>query len=154
MGIEIERKFLVTGDDWRAGEGARIVQGYLAREKNLSVRVRLSNADAWLTVKGGAQDAGRMEFEYAIPPEDARDLLALCPYPLIEKRRRQVAHKGYQWEVDEFFGDNQGLVVAEIELDTPNQDVPLPPWVGREVTDDPRYLNANLALYPYAKWEH
>lgn len=152
MGIEIERKFLVSGDNWRSAQGVHIVQGYLAREDSHSVRVRLAGEQAWLTIKGRAQAGVKQEFEYPIPLKDAQSLLELCPYPIIEKMRREIEYEGFLWEVDEFFGANAGLVVAEIELDAPDQTFPLPPWVGRDVTDDPRYLNANLTVHPFTRW--
>ncbi len=152
MGIEIERKFLVSGDAWRTAPGAEITQGYLCRSENHSVRVRLAKGRAWLAVKGRARKGVKQEFEYPIPPEDARAMLELCPYPLIEKTRHEIAHDGFTWEVDVFKGANQGLVVAEIELEAPDQSFPRPAWIGAEVTDDPRYLNANLAVHPFSDW--
>ena len=152
MGIEIERKFLVTGDDWRSVEGVRIAQGYLAREISHSVRVRIAGEQAWLTIKARVQEGVNQEFEYPLPLADAQALLKLCPQPVIEKTRRTIAHQGFVWEVDEFFGLNAGLVVAEIELETPAQTFPLPDWIGEEVTDDPRYLNANLTVHPFTRW--
>lgn len=151
MGREIERKFLVDGDGWRAGDppGERIRQGYLASDPERSVRVRLSADAARLTVKGASRGAVRAEFEYPIPLEDAREMLdTLCSTPQIEKTRHRVEHAGHVWEVDCFHGANDGLVVAEIEL--PSEDAPFerPPWVGEEVTGDPRYLNANLVRHP------
>jgi adenylate cyclase len=153
MGVEIERKYLVHGTGWRVDKGTRITQGYLMREESHSVRVRIADDMAWLGIKGRAQGGVKAEFEYAIPLDDARELMPLCPDPPIEKIRHRVAHGGHEWEVDEFLGANKGLVVAEIELETLDQTVPLPDWVGEEVTDDPRYLNANLVAHPYAMWE-
>lgn len=153
MGIEIERKYLVIGDHWRATPGVRVTQGYLALEQRHSVRVRITKNGAWLTVKGAARKGAKPEFEYSIPMEDAHALMAMSPYPLIEKLRHTLEWKGFTWEVDEFLGENAGLIVAEIELDKPEQHVPVPEWIGRDVTDDPRYLNANLALHPYSKWQ-
>lgn len=152
MGVEIERKFLVNGDAWRTGEGVRTTQGYLVREQSHSVRVRIADGQAWLTIKGAGQGITRTEFEYAIPVDDARAILKLVPYPLVEKVRRKVEYKGFTWEVDEFLGANTGLVVAEIELDDPEREFPRPPWIGAEVTHDPRYLNAQLATHPYSTW--
>ena len=150
--IEIERKFLVTGDGWRGGAGERMAQGYLAATPASSVRVRLAGPRAWLTVKSGGSGRVRREFEYAIPPTDAQAMLALCPDASVEKIRYRIAYAGRTWEVDAFLGANAGLVVAEIELEAPEAEVVLPDWVGIEVTDDPRYLNANLAVHPWRDW--
>lgn len=154
MGQEVERKFLVTGDGWRrdADEGTPMCQGYLNRDKQRTVRVRVAGRLAWLTVKGLTRGAVRAEYEYPIPPEEARELLALCEPPLIEKRRHRVEHAGMTWEVDVFDGDNAGLLVAEVELASPDQDFERPGWVGDEVTDDPRYYNANLVERPFRTW--
>ena len=120
MGIEIERKFLVVGDDWRQASAVAYAQGYLNRDKQRTVRVRIAEGKGWLTVKGANAGATRAEFEYAIPVADAEQLLALCDGPLVRKLRRVVVHAGSTWEIDEFQGDNAGLVVAEIEL--PSED--------------------------------
>ncbi len=154
MRTEIERKFLVTGDDWRAGAVATpIRQGYLAADSDRSVRVRVSGARAYLTIKGTLSGFTRSEYEYEIPVADAHDLLdGLCLRPLIEKTRYAVRHAGTEWVIDAFTGDNAGLIVAEVELESEDQAVDLPPWVGAEVTDDPRYLNVNLARHPYSAW--
>lgn len=155
MGVEIERKFRVRGDGWRADVRAsrRLVQGYVVAEPDRSVRVRLAGDTARLTLKGAARGAVRDEWEYAIPPEDARHLLAtLCGDRVVEKTRHEVPCDGHLFEVDEFGGANAGLVVAELELDREDADVPRPPWLGDEITDDPRFLNANLALRPWRAW--
>lgn len=152
MALEIERKFLVTGDAWRNAPGVRIRQGYLNRDKDRTVRVRLSGNDAFLTVKGRTTGTTRAEFEYPIPLADAEQLLALCDGPLIDKIRRLIVYQGSQWEVDEFFGDNAGLVVAEIELQSENQVFARPDWLGQEVSDDARYFNSSLAVNPYGQW--
>ena len=152
MGIEIERKFLVVGDGWRHGEGTRYSQGYLNRDAQRTVRVRIAGERAFLTVKGISKGATRSEFEYAIPADDARQLLQLADGPVIEKVRRIVEHEGSRWEVDEFFGDNAGLVVAELELESEAQAFERPQWLGREVTGDSRYYNSNLAAHPYKDW--
>ena len=146
MGREIERKFLVTGGGWRKGaKRSRLSQGYLLAEKKKSVRVRLEDGRGTLTIKGPARGGGRDEYEYAIPAKDALELLArLCEKPLIEKTRSRVRSGGLLWEIDEFAGANKGLIVAEVELRRAGQKVALPSWVGKEVTHDPRYLNANL----------
>jgi adenylate cyclase len=152
MGIEIERKFLVVGDAWRAAPALAYAQGYLNRDKRRTVRVRVVQQQAWLTIKGESAGATRAEFEYPIPASDAEQLLALCDGPLVRKLRRKLEHAGHTWEIDEFQGDNAGLVVAEIEL--PAEDTPFerPEWLGAEVTHDPRYFNSNLAAAPYASW--
>ncbi|MEP6505223.1 MAG: CYTH domain-containing protein [Betaproteobacteria bacterium] len=152
MGIEIERKFLVVGDDWRQAPAVPYAQGYLNRDKQRTVRVRIVRDQAWLTVKGASVGATRAEFEYAIPVADAEQLLALCDGPLVRKTRRVVVHAGATWEIDEFEGDNAGLVVAEIELASEDAAFEAPPWLGAEVTHDPRYFNSNLASAPYSTW--
>ena len=154
MGREIERKFLVSGDAWRAATTERVPmsQGYIARSDRNSVRVRLAGERAWLNVKSGGLVASRHEFEYAIPPADARELLALATGPLIEKTRHIVPFGGFEWEVDEFHGANSGLVVAEIELDDERQEFPRPEWVGAEVTHLERYYNVSMVRYPYSEW--
>lgn len=152
MATEIERKFLVTDDAWRTSDGTRIWQGYLNRDKDRTVRVRVAGEHAFLTVKGATKGATRAEFEYEIALADAEQMLPLCDGPVIQKVRHRVAHAGFTWEIDEFFGDNAGLVVAEIELSSEEQPFAKPMWVGREVTDDARYFNSNLAAHPYAAW--
>lgn len=155
VATETERKFLVRNRNWyrQIYSSARIRQGYLVSERNLSIRVRTANTEAWLTVKGPTQGLSRTEFEYPIPLSDAEQMLAhLCRRPLIEKTRYWLNHSNHTWEIDVFEGDNFGLTVAEVELDSPNEDVELPDWVDREVSDDPRYLNANLARRPYRQW--
>ncbi|KQW43757.1 MULTISPECIES: CYTH domain-containing protein [unclassified Roseateles] len=154
MGIEIERKFLVTGDGWRQAATAqtRFSQGYLSREPARTVRVRIAGDTAFLTIKGATQGATRAEFEYEIPLADARQLLALCDGPVVEKIRHLCTHEGMTWEVDEFLGANAGLVVAEIELVAEGQVFARPGWLGAEVTGDGRYVNANLAVNPFTHW--
>ncbi len=152
MAIEIERKFLVVNDTWRAAPAVFYSQGYLNRDKQRTVRVRIAGAQAFITVKGISQGASRLEFEYEIPVVDAQQLLTLCEQPLIEKYRRIISHGGFAWEVDEFLGDNLGLVVAEIELPAEDTHFTLPDWVGAEVTHDARYFNSNLAQVPYCQW--
>ena len=156
MGIEIERKFLVVGKDWKDGvHGRRLRQGYLSLDKERTVRVRVAGEAAWLTVKGLTTGLARQEFEYAIPPADAHQLLdELCLRPLIEKTRYELSHAGHRWEVDEFEGANAGLVVAELELEHPDEAFARPSWLGREVSDDPRYFNASLVRHPFRDWGH
>lgn len=154
MGIEIERKFLVTGDGWRqqAASQTRFSQGYLSREPARTVRVRIAGDAAFLTIKGATSGATRAEFEYPVPLADAQQLLAMCDGPVVEKLRHLCPFEGMTWEVDEFLGANAGLVVAEIELDTEGQAFACPAWLGAEVTGDARYVNANLAVRPFTSW--
>jgi CYTH domain-containing protein len=153
MGKEIERKFLVTGDAWRQGTGTHVRQGYISSGARHSVRVRATSVGAFLTVKGASRGATRSEFEYEIPLEDAEELLeSICVKPLIEKIRYRIAHRGFTWEVDEFLGENRGLVIAEIELEREDEEFDRPDWVGEEVTGDPRYYNVNLVAKPYSAW--
>lgn len=154
MSTEIERKFLVTGDAYRRlVPGIRIRQGYLNADPDRTVRVRIAGEKATIAVKGRNAGISRLEFEYEIPKADAELMLdRLAVRPLIEKVRYRVPYEDRVWEVDEFFGANAGLVVAEVELD--REDAPLlkPGWVGDEVSDDPRYYNSNLMVNPYSSW--
>jgi adenylate cyclase len=152
MATEIERKFLVTGTAWRQGTGVILSQGYLSRDKERTVRIRVAGNLAFLTIKGLTTGATRSEFEYEIPIADAEQLLKLSDGPVIQKVRRVIMHESSTWEVDEFLGENSGLVVAEIELKAESQAFTKPEWLGREVTDDPRYFNSSLATLPYSKW--
>ena len=153
MGKEIERKYLVRGDAWRKlAEGVRYRQGYLSTVKERTVRVRTVDDRGYLTVKGVTVGATRKEFEYDIPAGDAALLLEMCEQPLVEKVRYKIPFGGLTWEVDEFEGANQGLVVAECELSSEDQRIELPPWIGEEVTADPRYFNSNLIAHPFSKW--
>ncbi|WP_315387135.1 CYTH domain-containing protein [uncultured Stenotrophomonas sp.] len=161
MGVEIERKYLVSSDAWRAAAHAVIpmAQGYLNDTASIdsgalkaSVRVRIQGDQAFLNMKSREIGHTRQEFDYPIPVEDARALLALCVGGLIDKRRHLVDHGGLLWEVDEFLGDNAGLVVAEVELASADQAIDLPEWVGEEVTDQVRYYNLALASHPYNRW--
>ena len=153
MAKEIERKFLVNGDAWKRSKGTLYRQGYLSTVKERTVRVRLEGERAVLTIKGITRGATRAEFEYEIPFEDAEQLLDdLCERPLIEKTRYKIEHAGLIWEVDEFLNENTGLVVAEVELESEDQQFDLPEWLGEEVTRDPRYYNANLVSHPFTKW--
>lgn len=153
MAIEIERKFLVQGDGWRTAAPVYFAQGYLSRDKTRTVRVRVADERAFITIKGESRGVSRAEFEYEIPLNDGRALLALCDQPLIEKYRHFIAAGELCWEVDEFLGENAGLVVAEIEL--PSEDAPVPKteWLGAEVSDDSRYYNASLVTHPYSAWD-
>ncbi|MDF1551521.1 MAG: CYTH domain-containing protein [Deferrisomatales bacterium] len=155
MGTEIERKFLVHGDAWRPDvRGVAYRQGYLTTDPERTVRVRIAGRQAFLTVKGKTRGATRAEFEYPIPVEDAARLLdELCQRPLVEKTRYTLRHGAHEWVLDEFHGDNAGLLLAEVELSSEGEGFSLPPWAGREVTEDPRYYNANLIAHPYRQWK-
>jgi CYTH domain-containing protein len=154
MGTEIERKFLVVGDAWRQGAiGVLYRQGYLCTTPERTARVRVAGDKGYLTVKGSRTGVSRLEFEYPIPLEDAQAMLdALCVRPLIEKTRYRIDHGGLVWEVDEFAGENAGLVIAEVELEREDQEVSLPAWVGKEVSADDRYANSSLAERPFSTW--
>ncbi|MDD2767604.1 MAG: CYTH domain-containing protein [Methylococcus sp.] len=155
MGLEIERKFLVRGDAWRAAasDSMRICQGYLNDEQRCSVRVRISGERAWLNIKSVTIGTQRQEFEYEIPLADGEALLGnLSCKPLIDKIRHIVPVAGKHWEVDVFEGENAGLVVAEIELDHPDEDFERPDWLGQEVTHDARYYNTCLSSLPFSRW--
>ena len=152
MATEIERKFLVQGTPWRNGFGVRFSQGYLNRDKERTVRVRIAGDKAFLTIKGVTQGASRAEFEYEIPVSDAQQLIKLSDGTIIQKNRYVIVHEGSTWEVDEFLGDNAGLVLAEIELKSEDQPFSRPAWLGAEVTHDRRYYNSSLASHPYRKF--
>ena len=153
MGKEIERKFLVRSDEWRSlAEPTRYRQGYLSSVKERVVRVRTIGDQGFLTIKGITQDVSRLEFEYDVPLDDAVSMLELCEKPIIEKDRSKILLGGLVWEVDEFFGDNAGLIVAEVELEDADQAFGKPAWVGEEVSGDPRYFNSNLIQNPYTSW--
>jgi len=135
------------------GTGTPYRQGYLSTVPERSVRIRLIRDKGFLTVKGVSVGATRAEYEYEIPAGEAIEMLDnLCERPLIEKTRYRIEHQGLVWEVDEFDGDNAGLIIAEVELDREDQAIALPGWVGKEVTGDPRYYNANLIAHPFASW--
>ena len=162
MGIEIERKFLLAGDGWRAAAHAVVpmAQGYLNDAASLasglqkaSVRVRIEGDKAFLNIKSRETGPRRQEFELPLPVDDAQALLALCVGGLVDKRRHLVRHAGLLWEVDEFLGDNAGLVVAEIELEAADAPFARPDWLGTEVTDAPRYYNLALASHPFSRWD-
>jgi adenylate cyclase len=155
MAKEIERKFLVIGEDWKRGiAGVSYRQGYLSTVKERTVRVRTVGDKGFLTIKGVTIGVSRSEFEYSIPTEDANALLNdLCERPLIEKNRYKIQYGGLTWEIDEFFGENHGLIVAEVELSDEHQAFDRPPWVGAEVSGDPRYFNSNLIKNPYTRWK-
>ena len=150
MAVEIERKFLLRDESWRGlGPSFQIRQGYLSRDKDRTVRIRIRDDEAFLTVKGRNRGFCRPEFEYSIPVPDAEEMLLLCSGQVIAKTRHYVNYGALVWEVDEFHGELAGLVVAECELTDPEQELDLPAWVGDEVTRDPRYFNSNLTSYPF-----
>jgi adenylate cyclase len=155
MGIEIERKFRVANDSWRqqVGVSTLLRQGYLANTARASVRVRLAGDESLLSVKAMTPGRARAEYEVAIPTADANEMLdRLCEGPLVEKWRHIVIHAGHQWEIDEFLGDNAGLVIAELELDCEDEEFASPPWLGDEVTQDERYYNFRLSQHPWRQW--
>ena len=154
MPKEIERKFLVVDDSWRKNaEGTVFRQGFLSTDKERVVRIRVAGSIGFITIKGIAQGVTRTEYEYEIPLHDAETMLnELCIRPFIEKTRFRIEYEGLVWEVDEFHGDNQGLIVAEVELQSEDQKFALPPWAGDEVSDNPKYFNSNLIHTPYSRW--
>lgn len=154
MGEEIERKFLVIGDGWRAGAGGmRYRQGFLSTEPERVVRVRVAGARGWIAIKGPAIGARRTELEYEIPVADAELMLEkLCKRPLVEKVRHTLTVGSHTWEIDVFEGENEGLIIAEIELRSEDEAFEKPEWIGKEVTADPRYFNSNLVAHPYRNW--
>ncbi len=159
MAMEIERKYLIKEIPgkmpWQQDPivlPSVLRQGYLHNSDSTVVRVRIADDTGFLTIKSGISHILRREFEYKIPLTDAVEMLALCPTPPIEKRRYHIEHMGFTWEIDVFSGVNEGLVVAEIELNAPDQHFEKPPWLGREVTHDPRYYNSNLVLHPFCNW--
>lgn len=156
MATEIEHKFLLANEAWREQVSHSIVyrQGYLSSVATSSIRVRISAEQAWLNIKSATIGNHRQEYEYEIPKADAEEILnALCHKPLIEKTRHFVEYQGHTWEIDEFEGDNQGLIVAEIELSSLTESFAKPLWLGEEVTHDLRYYNNNLARTPYSSWQ-
>ncbi|SFC95352.1 CYTH domain-containing protein [Massilia yuzhufengensis] len=154
MGVEIERKFLLAGEGWRAlGAPVLLRQGYLNADPARTVRVRIEGGAGVLTIKGKNTGATRGEWEYPIPLQEAEELLdGLCERPLVEKYRRRIEHAGFIWEVDEFLGENAGLVVAEIELPSEDAAFQKPDWIGQEVTGEKRYYNSSLIRLPYSQW--
>ena len=154
MSTEIERKFLINGTSWKAeAEGTFVRQGYLSADEEQTVRVRTIGEEGFLTIKGPTHGVSRLEFEYSIPLADAERMLdELCAHPLIEKTRYKIRHRHLVWEVDEFSGDNEGLVVAEVELSHEDEEISPPDWIGEEVSGDPRYFNSNLSVHPFTEW--
>lgn len=155
MGLEIERKFLLRSEAWRAQARSRVLmrQGYLSSGGRCSIRARIAGEQAWLNMKAKRSGMTRLEYEYPIPVGEANEILdELCDGPLVEKYRHEVAIGAHVWEIDEFLGDNAGLVVAEIELASESETFERPDWLSDEVTSDERYYNFNLAKHPFKLW--
>jgi adenylate cyclase len=155
MGKEIERKYLINKAVWESvskGQGTYLKQGYLSTDPEKTIRVRITENKSFLTIKGKTEGIARTEFEYEIPRNDAQELLDQFANNSIEKTRYELLHKGKLWEVDVFSGDNEGLILAEIELQSEEETYPLPPWVDREVSADKRYYNSNLSKNPFKLW--
>jgi CYTH domain-containing protein len=155
MGVEIERKFLLKNEEWRSEVSSKTIikQRYLNSDKERTVRIRVRNDKGFLTIKGENTNATRQEYEYEIPMQDAESLLLLCQKPIIEKVRYLVPRGGKTWEIDDFGGDNLGLILAEIELESEEEQIEIPSWIGTEVTHDTRYFNSSLISHPYSKFE-
>lgn len=152
MGVEIERKYLVKKEKLNLPEqGKKLVQGYLWSDPNKSLRIRISDTQAFLTIKSGNDILKRAEFEYEIPLHDAEELLQMCDAK-IEKTRYLIPQDHHSWEIDVFEGANQGLIVAEVELSSENEEIKLPKWIDKEVSQDSRYLNVSLIKNPFTKW--
>jgi len=154
MAKEIERKFLLKNDQWKEAvkSQSEIKQGYLNDDPNRAVRIRIKDKKGILTIKGKTTGFTRSEFEYEIPYPDALELLKLCNQPIIEKVRYHVLQQDLLWEIDIFEGDNNGLQIAEVELESENQLIKKPDWIGNEVTDDTRYYNLSLMKNPFCNW--
>ncbi len=163
MAIEIERKFLLKNDEWRdeVSLSKQMLQAYLtaaadsdSEKIKSSVRIRICDQQAWLNIKAAVKGVSRSEFEYEIPLEDAQAMRELCVGLSVEKTRHYIIHDGLTWEIDEFSGANQGLIVAEVELESADQDFVKPSWLGAEVSDQQKYYNAALAKRPFAQWSN
>ena len=153
MPLEIERKFLVISEDYQQNsKSVYIKQAYLSADENMAIRVRIENIQATINIKSKKSERVNHEFEYIIPMDEAISLIKMSPYTIIEKTRYVIEYEGKVWEVDKFHTENEGLTVAEIELDNENEEFGMPPWLGEEVTADYRYLNSNLAIHPFSKW--
>lgn len=155
MALEIERKFIVVNDKWKDNIVSESVlkQGYLAHQKNATVRVRIAGDSAYLNIKSATTGITRAEFEYRIPLADAEQMLEqIAEQPFIDKTRYQVRCGNHTWDLDLFAGENRGLIMAEVELGSEDEPFELPPWVGEEVSGDPRYYNSNLVKHPFTKW--
>jgi len=153
MPLEIERKFLVDTLKWKpAVEGTRLVQAYLSIDPNPTVRIRIAGDQAFLTIKGRTKGISRPEFEYEIPVDDAQEMMKMAISNPVEKIRYKIMHEGFLWEVDVFLEKNEGLVMAELELESENQEFPRPDWLLAEVSDDRRYYNSYLSVHPFQEW--
>lgn len=156
MAIEIEHKFLLANNKWRQQISHSVIyqQGYLQSDTQSSIRVRVSDTNAWLNIKSATPGNHRHEFEYVIPLDEAKEILQLlCKKPIIDKTRHFINIGQHTWEIDEFHGDNDGLIIAEIELSELNEEFNKPDWLGAEVTNDLRYYNNSLAKIPYKNWK-
>ncbi len=155
MAIEIERKYLLANDEWRGlTQGTSYRQGYVCNQKDKTVRIRTDGVKGILTIKGEGNGLARAEYEYRIPLDDANEILdTMCDDPPIEKTRYCIEYQGFIWEVDEFHGANNGLLIAEVELESEDQHAPIPHWIGEEVTGELRYYNAYLVQHPYSTWK-
>lgn len=156
MGVEIERKFLVYREKWNQlvkPYGMVIRQGYMHREPSKTIRVRIKDKESYITIKGKLEGISRSEYEYQIPLNDGNEMLASFCDTVIDKVRYCITYAGKLWEVDVFAGDNEGLIVAEIELDDEHEQFDVPDWIGVEVTEDKRYYNSNLSVSPYNSWK-
>lgn len=154
MAVEIEKKFLVKGTSWKENATAEeFIQGYICSGDGATVRVRIAGEKSYITIKGKSSGISKLEYEYDIPMEDAEVLVnEVCRQPVIHKTRYRYEFNGFVWEIDEFHGNNSGLIIAEIELDSEDQDFAEPGWLGKEVSLTARYYNASLAVYPYSQW--
>ena len=159
MGKEIERKYLIKKDEWQSYKqyssvtGTKYCQGYIPTGNTTTVRLRTIDKQGYITIKGETTGYTRSEFEYPIPLEDAEEMLStLCLKPLIEKIRYKVNQNDFTWEIDEFLGDNAGLIIAEVELESEDQQIDLPHWIDKEVNDK-KYFNSSLTKYPYSQWK-
>jgi len=154
MGLEIERKFLIKNDDWKekSDSGQIIKQGYLNLDVERTVRVRIINGKGVLTIKGKTVKTTRLEFEYEIPLEEAKEILKLSEKSIIEKTRYEIPDNGKIWEIDIFEGENKGLEIAEIELSNEDEEIVIPKWIGKEVSEDSRYYNSSLIKNPFKNW--
>lgn len=155
MALEIERKYLVINDKWKENILSESVlkQGYIAHQPNATVRVRIADSTAYLNIKSATTGITRAEFEYQIPLADAEQILEqVADSPFIDKTRYKVQWGNHVWDLDLFAGENQGLIMAEVELSSEDESFELPPWAGEEVSGDPRYYNASLVKHPYSQW--
>jgi adenylate cyclase len=155
MGVEIERKFLVDMEQWQQMPkpiGTYFRQGYILSDDTKTIRIRVTPDQGFITIKGSTKGISRLEYEYTIPAVEGEELLDNFAVSELRKRRYCIEVAGKVWEVDEFLGENKGLLLAEIELDSEDEKFILPPWVTKEVTGDDRYYNSNLAVKPFSKW--